>query len=323
VYLAPATTRTKTNRLNRVWVPRTGSAVRGEAVPDPEFAPEADSSFDRTDAPDAERQVWRSTRIEKPAPRGMADDRTEHSAPAARIALRPVDRDTGEAIEREQVVKGYEYERGRFVTFTPDELKALDVESSRAIDLTMFVPRADVDPVYFDTPYYIYPDGPVAMEPFRVISAAMAQTAMAGIGRLTLSRRERPVIVEPRGAGMMLITLRAADDVRPAQFDEVGGDLDPETIDIAAMIIKRRAGRFDPATFRDRYQDALRELIEAKMKGRSITPAPVPEQPPVLDLMAALKRSLAAETGGAAAKPKRRAAAADRRQRHLLLPVSG
>ena len=173
--------------------------------------------------------------------------------------------------------KGYEYERGRFVTFTAEELKALDVESSRTIDLATFVPRAEVDPVYFNAPYYVYPDGPVASEPYRVIAAAMAETGMAGLGRLTLSRRERAVLVEPRGAGLVLITLRAADEVRAARFDDVGREIDAEMVEIAATIINRRAGRFDPATFRDRYQDALKALIEAKLQGRRVEPAPVPE----------------------------------------------
>jgi DNA end-binding protein Ku len=106
--------------------------------------------------------------------------RAESSAPA-RIALRPHDPYTGVEIDREEVVKGYEVERGRFVTFTAAELKALDVESSKIIDLDTFVPRAEIDPVYFSTPYYVYPDGPIAVETFRVIGAAMAEAGAAGI----------------------------------------------------------------------------------------------------------------------------------------------
>jgi DNA end-binding protein Ku len=101
---------------------------------------------------------------------------------------------------RVTVARGYEYERGQFVTFTPAELKALDVESSKIIDLESFVPRAEVDPVYFNTPYYVYPDGPIAVETFRVIGAAMTEAGEVGIGRVTLSRRERPVMVERHGA---------------------------------------------------------------------------------------------------------------------------
>jgi DNA end-binding protein Ku len=149
----------------------------------------------------------------------------------------------------------------------------------------------------------------------------MAETGMVGLGRLTLSRRERMVMLEPCGAGLVLITLRAAD-VSPADFGRYDGELDAEAVAIAAMIIKRKIGAFDAATFRDRYQEALRELIEAKMKGLPVKTGPAIQPPPVLDLMAALKRSLAQEAGEPPAKPKCKAAA-DRRQRNLLLPVSG
>jgi DNA end-binding protein Ku len=121
---------------------------------------------------------------------------------------------------------------------------------------------------------------------------------------------------------MMLMTLRSADEVRPAQLGDFRGELDPEAIAIAEMIIKRRAGRFDPATFRDGYQDALRELIEAKTRGLPVKAKPAPAPSPIVDLMTALKRSLAQETAGPAAKPKRKAGA-DGRQRNLLLPMSG
>ena len=134
-------------------------------------------------------------------------------------------------------------------------------------------------------------------------------------------------MVEPRGTGMALFTLRGADEVRPAQFAGAEGDLDAEMVAIARAIIRQRTGQFDPSTYRDRYQAALRGLIEAKLKGLPIKPREVIAPPPVIDLMAALKRSLAREkpaTGGAPPKEKRaKAAAADRRQRSLLLPVAG
>src|ERR1700760_3779279 len=137
------------------------------------------------------------------------------------------DPQTGEEIDKAEVVKGYEYGRGQFVTFTPEELKALDVESSKIIDFEKFVPRGDLDPVYLDTPYYLYPDGPVAEETLQVIGAALAEAGVVGLGRLTLSRRERMVAIEPRGTGMTLFTLRAAAEVRGPEFGSAEGMLTP------------------------------------------------------------------------------------------------
>src|SRR5271156_3404373 len=154
IYLSPAATRTKPIRLNQVWQPK---ATRPAPVEDDEENEQPYRSAARSFSED----IQADTLPEQPSP--------------TRVALHPHDPHTGEEIEREEVVKGYEYERGRFVTFTAAELKALDVESSKIIDLETFVPRAEVDPVYFSMPYYVYPDGPIAVETFRVIRAAMAE----------------------------------------------------------------------------------------------------------------------------------------------------
>jgi DNA end-binding protein Ku len=159
-----------------------------------------------------------------------------------------------------------------------------------------------------------------------VIGAAIAEAGVVGIGRLTLSRRERMVMVEPRGTGMALFTLRATNEVRASQFGSAEGGLDAEMVAITGAIVKQRTGTFDPSTYRDRYQEVLRELIEAKMKGVAIKPRAVSAPRPVIDLMAALKRSLAKESpakADRAGKGQRTKATPDRRQASLLLPVSG
>jgi DNA end-binding protein Ku len=257
---------------------------------------------------------------------GNNREEEDQTRAATRITLRPEDPSTGEEVEKEEVVKGYEYQRGQFVTFSAEELKALNVESSKVIDLEKFVPRDDIDPVYFDSAYYLYPDGPIAVETLRVIGAAMAEAGVVGLGRLTLRRRERMVMVEPRGTGMALITLRAADEVRASQFGTAEGELDAEMVAIARAIVAQRTGSFDPTTYRDRYQEALRGLIEAKMKGQPIKPSAVSAPAPVIDLMSALKRSLAQQAPvrvDRVNKEKRTRAVSDRCQASLLLPVSG
>ena len=160
IYLSPATSRTKPIRLHQVWRP--------SPVEEPEDVP-----------PDREREERPD---ERPALRrdGASDEYADQPGGATRVQLRPHDPTTGEEIEKDEVVKGYEYSGGQFVTFTKDELKALDVESSKIIDLETFVPRSDIDPVYFDAPYYLYPDGPIAVEALRVIGVAMADAAARG-----------------------------------------------------------------------------------------------------------------------------------------------
>jgi DNA end-binding protein Ku len=243
-----------------------------------------------------------------------------------RISLKPVDSETGEPLERSEIVKGYKLEGDQYVILEAEELKNLQVESSRILDLEAFVHRASVDPIYMDAPYYIYPEK-VGLEAYRVIAEAMASDKKAAIGRIVLSTREHPVLVEPRGGGLMMFLLRTADEVRSAEYDFPEVRIDRKMVEIAGTIMERQAGHFEPAQFIDRYQEALRELIKAKAAGRGPTKTKAPViQGNVVDLMDALRRSLKTDKSSAEAPSVRggkRAAKGDKRQQGLLLPIKG
>jgi DNA end-binding protein Ku len=240
-----------------------------------------------------------------------------------RISQKLVDAETGDPVERGELARGYEFERGQYVTLEKDELDELQIESSKTLNLTQFVDRADITPLYLDVPYYVYPDGAQAVEAYEVIAHAMAKKKKAAIGRVVLSSRERLVAVEPFGNGLMMSTLRTADEVRGAEFDHLNGKVDAEMVAMAEQIIERLTAKFDPATFRDQYQDALRELVAQKIKGHKPERRHIDEPiSNVVDLMAALKRSVEG-AGAAPSTTKKRGKDSDRRQQSLLLPVKG
>jgi DNA end-binding protein Ku len=212
-----------------------------------------------------------------------------------RIRLQPVDAETGEELDRADLIRGYEVEKGHYIEITKDELAALKIESSRVLELSRFVERESINELYLDTPYYVYPENAQAEEAYHVIAAALAETDRIGIGRIVMSQRERPVALQPFDKGLLLSTLHTAEEVRLAEFDTPKNKLDPQMVEIATTIVERLAGKFDPKGFRDQYQDALRELVESKQKGKPIQRAKIAEPSSnVVDLMAVLKKSLQA-----------------------------
>lgn len=233
-----------------------------------------------------------------------------------RIRMITTDPDTG-PIARSELVKGYEVEKGRYILLTDDEIKSVKLESTKTIDIERFVPEADIDRIYWDSPYYLAPDGKLAQEAFGVIREAMQRSGQIALGRVVLSTRERLLALEPRGNGILATSLRTDDEVRKSDgiFGAVSDATpDPAMISIAEKIIQQKAGPFDPGQFVDRYEEALKALIAEKQKGHNAVAAAEPEDTNVVDLMSALRASLAGKdkdaTPAKTAKSSKSAAAA-------------
>ncbi len=213
-----------------------------------------------------------------------------------RIKMKTVDAGTGEELSRGDLVKGFAIAKDEYVLLDKEDFESVKLESTRIIDIEKFVPRETIDRLYWDAPYHLVPNGKTGIEAFAVIREAMKRKGMVAIGRLVMSTRERVCAIEIEEEGLVLTTLRTAEEVRT--LDEIGHpDLpkpNAQMLDIAEKIVAQQSGDFDPAEFTDRYEDALRALIEEKKKGRpvKVTKAREPDDTNVIDLMAALKKSL-------------------------------
>lgn len=205
------------------------------------------------------------------------------------------------AVEPEDIVKGYEYSKGHYVLLDDDELEAVKLESKKTLELTQFVDAHEIDPLYYERPYYVVPADDLAEEAFVVLREALRETKKVGLGQLAMRGREYVVSLKPCGRGILLETLRYADEVVKAQgyFRDIGeAKPDAELLELAEALIDRKASKFDPSKFHDRYVDALRDLIEKKrkLKGARIEAeeeeAPAKRGSNVIDLMAALKQSI-------------------------------
>lgn len=212
-----------------------------------------------------------------------------------RIRMIPTDPDTG-PVERTDLVKGYEVSKDEYVIVTDEELNEVKLETTRTLDIEHFVDAADIDRIYWNDPYFLVPtDDDSGVEAYAVIRDAMAQSDRIALGRVVMHTRERLVAIEPRGKGMVAYTLRMYDEVRDPEHifrDIPAAKPDKKMIDIAEKIIEQKEGSFDAKNFKDRYETALRELIRKKEKGEKLVTAPEPEDTNVIDLMAALQKSL-------------------------------
>jgi len=213
-----------------------------------------------------------------------------------RIKMQTIDAGTGEVVDRSDLVKGYAVAKDQYVLFEKEELDAVRLESTRTLDIEEFVDAKGIDRIYWDQPYYLAPAGKTGIEAFAVIQAAMEKQKKVALARLVMHQRERVCALEPRDGGILLTTLRAYTGIRSSEaaFDYDLPKPDPKMLDIAEKIIEQQEAEFDPTEFKDRYEDALRELVERKKKGEPVvSTAPPEEEEKVVDLMEALRRSVA------------------------------
>src|ERR1700704_4035435 len=222
-----------------------------------------------------------------------------------RIKMQTVDAGTGDVLDRSDLVRGFAVSKNKYVLFDKDELDAVKLESTRIIDIEEFVDASTIDRIYWDEPYYLAPSGKTGIEAFSVIRAAMAKQNKVALGRLVLHQREHVCALEPRDCGILLTTLRTHDEIRSTDevFDCPLPRPDSRMLQIAEEIIEQQEAKFDPTEFKDRYEDALRDLIARKSKGEKLVTSEAPEEEEkVVDLMEALKKSL--KGGGGPSRDK-------------------
>jgi DNA end-binding protein Ku len=248
-----------------------------------------------------------------------------------RIKYVKVDAETGDEVPNEDIVKGYELEKGQYIEVSKEELEEIALESTRTIEIDEFVDRTDIDPRYLIRPYYIRPDGKVGHDAFAVIRETIREMNKVAIGRVVLTNREHIVALEPMDKGLVGTLLRYPYEVRSEQeyFDDIQDvKVTKDMLDLARHIVNQKAGRFAPEKFEDHYETALIELINEKRAGKVIRPKERPKGENVVDLMEALRRSVGKEAGKEAApakagKPAKKPRKAAAGQKEMLMPIAG
>lgn len=241
-----------------------------------------------------------------------------------KIALHKYDKDTGQRIhyqnvnedgdvvEPDDIVRGYEYEKGAYIPIEDKEIEKLRLDSKHTVDLVQFVELSSIDPIYFDSPYYVSPDNELAKEAYVTVRDALKKSKMLAIGQVIIANRERIVALKACGKGLILETLRYNYEVRKAEeyFEDIKSNDEPndDQLDLAMELIKRKTSEFQPSKFKDLYQEGLKEIIQAKMEKRA--PRVKGETAPtgkVINIMDALRKSLAQSKGGEPSKSKKAA----------------
>lgn len=227
-----------------------------------------------------------------------------------RIKYCKLDAVTGEPVSDADIVKGYEIGKGRYVEITDDELETVAVGSTHTIEIDQFVPKSEIDGLYWNIPYYIAPEGEVGRQAFAVIREAIKKKGMVALSQVVFTTREHVIALEPRGKGMLGVTLRYPYETRKEAdyFGDIPDEKVPKAmLDLAVHIVETRTGHFEPERFKDHYETALKELIKRKQRGEKIEKPR--ERPPatVINLMDALRQSAAAKRGDIRTHPRRSA----------------
>jgi DNA end-binding protein Ku len=229
-------------------------------------------------------------------------------------------------VKSDEIVKGYEFQKGRYVLFSDEEFEALKIESKKTLDMVQFAPADSIDAIYFDKPYYALPDGKLADEPYRVVRDALRRTKTVGLGQITMRGRSYIAAVKPYEDGLMVETVHYAEELRSAKgfFDEIPqGKSEPDLVDLAEELINRKKAPFDPKKFEDEYSQAIERLVKKKIERHGDLVLEDKEDPSpdygdnVVSLVDALKKSLAKKQAAAKAEdaspaPKRPRAAAEK-----------
>src|SRR3984885_339592 len=245
-----------------------------------------------------------------------------------RIRMVTTDAETGKELERRNLVKGYEFRKNQYLLLTDEDLDSVKVESSLVMTVEKFIDTASINPVYYDAAYFLAPDGDAGRDVYAVLREAITKTGMTALSRVVIAQRERTIALRPVEGGLMAHTLYEDQDLNSAKelFDGLADvKTDPEMVQLATQLVQRQAGQYDSADLEDRYKTRLRAMIDAKLKGEGIDlEADVSEVSTsnVVDLMAALKKSLGQSSAGRPAQSKRKKTE-DVRQTGLKLPIKG
>jgi DNA end-binding protein Ku len=232
-----------------------------------------------------------------------------------RIRMITQDAETGEELERRSLVKGYEFRKNQYLLLSDEDLNSVKVESSSVITIEKFVDSDSIDPVYYDAAYYLAPDGDAGRDVYAVLHEAIAKTGKTALARVVISQRERTIALRPADGGLMAHTLYEDRDLNSGQELYEGMDgikVDPEMVQLATQLVQRQSGKYEASDLEDRYETRLRALIEAKLKGEGLDAAEEPQiaTSNVVDLMAALKKSLGHQPDEKPRKAPRKKAAA-------------